>query len=510
MNMLNSLKHYEKMIISSKVYDIARYTALEYAPEFSSKLNNFVYFKREDTQPVYSFKIRGAYNKIAHLSHQEKKFGIVCCSAGNHAQGVAMSAAALNLDAKIVMPLATPEIKVRSVRQQGGKFATVVLHGKNYDEAALEAKRLEKVEKRTMILPFDDPHVIAGQATIGMEILQDTTGKPLDCIFVCCGGGGMLAGIATWVKSIRPSVKVIGVEAEDAAGMTESLRRDKVVELDSVGLFADGAAVKKIGTEAFRLCRRNVDEMITVSTDEICAAIKTGFYDTRVILEPAGALAIAGVEKYVEMHGVSGKTFAATLSGANTDFNRLRYVSERADYGETLVSVKIQEKPGAFHQLHEVMYANGATVTEFSYRYADKCSADVYMSFRTAIAVNRKNVLDHLQREYDMMDLTGNELATVHARHMSGGKSPKVCHELLYRFEFPDRKGALRRFLSALGSQWNISLFHYRNHGADVNRVLVGFQVPPNELSKFETFLNALQCYYVDETHNEVYKKFLC
>lgn len=502
--------NYRRMILESRVYDVAKQTPLQHAPSLSHELQNRVYFKREDLQPVFSFKIRGAYNKMASLSQEEKEAGVVCCSAGNHAQGVALSAYRLGVNATVVMPLATPEIKVNAVRHHGGEFVNIVLHGKSFDEAAAEAKRLVKQEKRTMVFPFDDPYVIAGQGTIGMEILQQTSGEQLDAIFVCCGGGGMLSGIAAWVKQIRPSVKVIGVEASDAAGMTASLAAGKRVELDHVGLFADGAAVKLIGAETFRVCNDAVDEMITVSTDEICAAIKRGFNDTRVILEPAGALAIAGVTQYAQRKGLTGCTFVALTSGANIDFARLRFVSERADSNESLISVKIDETPGAFRNLYHQLDKEGVRITEFSYRFSNAEKALIYMSFHSPTFDSAHAAITQLQTTgYDVMDLTQNELAKVHTRHLAGGKSRTVQNELLYRFEFPDRPGALKIFLDKLEGEWNISLFHYRNHGADVGRVLVGFQVPPQDQERFQSFLNQLAYAYHDESENETYKEFM-
>ncbi|KAJ0402759.1 hypothetical protein ATCC90586_007670 [Pythium insidiosum] len=509
--------NYRRMILEARVYDVARHTPLQHAPALSDVLQNRVYFKREDLQPVFSFKIRGAYNKMASLSDAQKRAGVVCCSAGNHAQGVALSAKRLGVSATIVMPLATPEIKVQSVRQHGGESVSIVLHGKTFDEAAAEAKRIEAEEQRTMILPFDDPYVIAGQGTIGLEILQQTSGEQLDAIFVCCGGGGMLAGIAAWVKQIRPSVKVIGVEAADAAGMTASLVAGQRIELDHVGLFADGAAVKLVGKETFRVCQQYVDEMVTVSTDEICAAIKHSFNDTRVILEPAGALAIAGLTQYAQRRGLTGCTFAAVTSGANIDFARLRFVSERADSRERLLSVQIDERPGSFRQLYHHLDRAGVRLTEFSYRFSDPKKALIYMSFQSPSPDGATRAIEQLQTNgYDVLDLSFNELAKVHMRHLVGGKRPAradgeedAAPERLYRFEFPDRPGALRTFLDQLQRDWNISLFHYRNHGADVGRVLVGFQVPRDDEQRFQTYLEQLACRYHDETDNAMYKELL-
>ncbi|DAZ98199.1 TPA: hypothetical protein N0F65_005331 [Lagenidium giganteum] len=502
--------NYRRMILESRVYDIARQTPLQHAPALSYELKNRVYFKREDLQPVFSFKIRGAYNKMASLTDEEKAQGVVCCSAGNHAQGVALSAKTLGVRATVVMPLATPEIKVQSVLQHGGDFVNIVLHGKSFDEAAAEAKRLEKQDNMVMILPFDDPYVIAGQGTIGMEVLQQTSGEQLDAVFVCCGGGGMLAGMAAWIKQIRPSVRVIGVEAADAAGMTASLAAGKRVELPHVGLFADGAAVKLVGEETYRVCAEYVDEMITVTTDEICAAIKSGFNDTRAILEPAGALGIAGVTQYATKKGLTGCTFVAVTSGANIDFARLRFVSERADSNERLISVEIDERPGAFRALHRHLDDAGVRITEFSYRHANDQKALIYMSFRSPSADQASAAIKQLTTSgYDVLDLSDNELAKVHTRYLAGGRSRTVTDELLYRFEFTDRPGALRNFLEQVQAQWNISLFHYRNHGADVGRIVVGFQVPQDTRDQFDAFLERVAHVHFEETSNAVYQEFM-
>ncbi|KAL3661443.1 hypothetical protein V7S43_013646 [Phytophthora oleae] len=515
--------NYRRMILESRVYDVAEQTPLQDAPALSHALQNRVLLKREDMQPVFSFKIRGAYNKMASLTAEEKAAGCVCCSAGNHAQGVALSASKLGVRAKIVMPLATPDIKVNAVRHHGGDFVDIVLHGKTFDDAAAEARRLVEEEKLTMILPFDDPYVIAGQGTIGMEILQQTSGsgEKLDAIFVASGGGGMLAGIAAWVKQIRPSVKVIGVEAADAAGMTVSLEAGHVVELDHVGLFADGAAVKKIGAETFRVCADTVDEMVTVSTDEICAAIKAGFNDTRTILEPAGVLSIAGMTQYAKTRGLSGCQFVAVTSGANIDFARLRFVSERADSHERLLAVEIDENPGAFLRLNRRLDAVGVRITEFSYRFADAQKARIHLSFHSPSAEHAAAAIRELQEEesplgfarggaYQVLDLSDNELAKVHTRYLAGGRARgDVQNERLYRFEFPDRPRALATFLEAVQSSWNISLFHYRNHGADVGRVLVGFQVPDEDHEHFQSFLNQLAYVFNEETDNEMYQEFM-
>ena len=465
--------------------------------------------KREDTQPVFSFKIRGAYNKMAHLSRTELASGVVACSAGNHAQGVAMSARMLGCRAIIVMPLATPSIKVNSVRVHGGPTVEVRLFGNNYDEAATEAKRLQVEENMAFVHPFDDPYVIAGQGTIGLEILKKCVSRPLDAIFVCCGGGGMLAGIAAYVKRVRPTVKVIGVEAADAAGMTASIKEGKVVTLPSVGLFADGAAVRTVGTETFRVCSTLVDEMIVVSTDEICSAIKLTYNDARVILEPAGALGVAGMKKYVETKDITGQTLVAITSGANMDFDRLRFVSERADGSERTLAVTIPEQPGSFRTLYKLIWPRN--VTEFSYRYESAGAAHIYISFQPVM--NIKNDFDGVMNSLNengfiCLDLSGNELAKTHVRHLAGGRS-EVPNERLFRFEFPESPGALQRFLMALDMDWNVSLFHYRNHGDDFGRVLVGIQVPEKCDKNLKAFLSTLGYRYTEETDNPVYPLFM-
>ena len=506
---------YLARILSSRVYDVAIETPLQKATNFSNSIQNRVTFKREDLQPVFSFKIRGAYNRIVHLEKEKLEKGIVACSAGNHAQGVALSASKLGIRAVIVMPLATPLIKVNAVRNFGGPSVVVKLHGASYDEASDEAKRLVREEGLTMIHPFNDPDVIAGQGTIGMEILKCFNGKNLDAIFICCGGGGMLAGIAAYVKSIRPKVKIIGVEAADAPSMYESLKAGHVVTLSQVGLFADGAAVKTVGDETFRLCSELVDDMVLVSTDEICQAIKTGFTDTRSILEPAGALGIAGAEKYSRLHNWTNKDIVCITSGANMDFDRLRFVSERADSTETLLAVRISEKPGSFKQLYDSICPRN--VTEFSYRFNNPKKADIIISYQcppgSVRGEDKKEVVNQIQNNgFEVVDLSDNEMAKAHARYLAGGRAPHVQHERLIRFTFPEVPAALKRFLSEISQGWNVTLFHYRNQGGDIARVLVGLQVPPNEQIEFELFLTRLiELGYTskDETSNPVYRKFL-
>lgn len=499
---------YLSKILNAKVYDVAVETELQHAKNLSALLDNNVYLKREDTQPVFSFKIRGAYNCMVHLSQEKLSRGIVACSAGNHAQGVALSARMLNCPAVIVMPVATPAIKVNSVRTHGGPTVEVCLFGNNYDEAAAEAKRLEQEKGMTMIHPFNDPDVIAGQGTMGMEILKEFVLRPLDVIFVCCGGGGMLAGIAAYVKSVRPNVRIIGVEAADAAGMTESMRQGEVVTLDSVGLFADGAAVKTVGDETFRLCNELVDEMITVKTDQICEAIKLSYNDARVVLEPAGALGVAGMKQYVNEHGLKGKTMVAITSGANMDFDRLRFVSERADESERTLAVTIPESPGSFRRLYDMIWPRN--VTEFSYRYESDKSATILISFQPVKDKSNDfdQVVENLREEkFNCLDLSDNSLAKTHIRHMAGGRSV-VGFERLFRFEFPEAPGALQRFLSSLDLSWNVSLFHYRNHGDDFGRVLVGIQMR-NNARCMKKFLDNLGYKYYEETNNPAYRTFL-
>ena len=510
--LLNSKEHvigYLSRILNARVYDAAVETDLQYAPNLSGHLKNTVFLKREDTQPIFSFKIRGAYNKMAHLSQEELSKGVVACSAGNHAQGVALSAKMLKCRAVIVMPLATPLIKVSSVRVHGGPTVEVRLFGNNYDEAAAEAKRLEVEEKLTSVHPFDDPLTIAGQGTVGMEILKECVSKPLDAIFVCCGGGGLLAGVAAYVKRVRPTVKVIGVEAEDAAGMTASLREGKVVSLDNAGLFADGAAVKTVGDETFRVCKALVDGMITVDTDEICSAIKMAYNDARVVLEPAGALGVAGMKKYVADNEISGQTLVAITSGANMDFDRLRFVSERADGSERTVACTIPEKPGTFRALYSLIWPRN--VTEFSYRFESEGEAHILLSFRPVASIENdfEAVMQSLKENgFSCLDLSHNELAKVHVRHLAGGRS-SVKNERLFRFHFPESPGALQRFLQSLEFDMNVSLFHYRNHGDDFGRVLVGIQVPEDSNGALQSFLDTLGYRYVEETDNPVYHIFL-
>ena len=456
---------------------------------------------------MFSFKIRGAYNRIALLSDEERENGIVCCSAGNHAQGVAYAAKTFGIDAKIVMPVPTPGIKVDGVQEFGGDYAQVILHGDTYDEAAAEAARLVREENRTLIHPFDDPATIAGQGTIGLELVKQMTGKPIDAVFCCVGGGGLLAGVASYMKRVRPEVDIIGVEAADAAAMTASLLAGHRVELDDVGLFADGAAVKLVGEETFRLAQNLVDEMVNVTTDEICAAIKQSFLETRTIMEPAGALGVAGCVKHILETGAKGKTFICITSGANMNFDRLRFVSENSDHSERLICVEIPERPGSFTQLHTLIAPRN--VTEFSYRYMEGQNASIIMSYQAPFNEDVAVVMEALKNHgFNAFDLSDNEMAKTHARYLAGGRA-KVSDERMIRFEFPERPGALKRFLASLGDQYNVSLFHYRNQGSDIGRVLAGIQVPDGEVEGFESFLETLGYKYTDETENRVYKQFL-
>ena len=498
---------YLEKILTAQVYDVAVETPLDPAPNLSARIGNSILFKREDMQPVFSFKLRGAYNKIAQLSPERLKRGVICASAGNHAQGVALSAAKVGCRAVIVMPTTTPMIKVQAVRNRGGE---VVLAGDSYDEAYAHALELEKAQKLTFVHPFDDPEVIAGQGTIGMEILRQHP-KPIYAVFCCVGGGGLISGVAAYIKRLRPETKIIGVEAVDADAMTQSLQTGKRVRLKQVGLFADGAAVKYVGEETFRLCQTYVDEMVLVDTDAICAAIKDVFEDTRAVLEPAGALAIAGAKAYAEKHRLKDKTLVAIASGANMNFDRLRFVAERAEVGEqreAVLAVTLPEKPGAYKKFLSLI--GSRHVTEFNYRFNDVSEAHVFVGVQVGSRAESLKLVGQLRKNgYATLDLTDDEMAKSHVRHLVGGHSPKVDHEILYRFEFPERPGALMNFLSQMSSGWNISLFHYRNHGADYGRVLVGMQVPPAEMRQFKEFLKNLGYAHWNETDNPAYKLFL-
>ena len=500
---------YLEKILNAQVYDVAVETPLELAANLSGRVGNPLWLKREDLQPVFSFKLRGAYNKIASLSPERLKRGVICASAGNHAQGVALSAQKIGCRAVIVMPTTTPAIKVDAVKKRGGE---AVLFGDSYDEAYAHARELEKAEKLTFVHPFDDPDVIAGQGTIGMEILRQHTRDrgAIHAVFCCVGGGGLIAGVAAYIKRLRPEIKVIGVEAVDADAMAQSLAKGERVKLDQVGLFADGAAVKLVGEETFRLCQQYVDEIVRVDTDALCAAIKDVFEDTRSILEPAGALAVAGAKEYARLHKLKGKNLVAVTSGANMNFDRLRFVAERAELGEqreAVFAVTLPEKPGSYRKF--VALIGKHSITEFNYRYHDAGEAHVFVGVQVAGRADAAKLAEQWRKHgYPTLDLSDDEMAKLHLRHLVGGHAG-VADELLYRFEFPERPGALMHFLNRMSSGWNISLFHYRNHGADTGRVLVGMQVPPAEQAKFQAFLRELGYRYWDETNNPAVKLFL-
>ena len=499
---------YIEKILKARVYDVAIESPLEAAARLSRRLGNEVLLKREDLQPVFSFKLRGAYNRIANLGAAAASRGVVCASAGNHAQGVALAARRRAIPAVIVMPETTPLIKVQAVIDLGGE---VLLHGDDYDTALERALTLARERNLVFVHPFDDPDVIAGQGTIAVEILRQSGGK-LDAIFVPVGGGGLLAGIAVYVKYLYPAVKVIGVEPRDAAGMYESLRAGHRVTLERVGIFADGVAVRRVGEETFALCRGTVDEIVLTDTDEICAAIQDVFEDTRSIVEPAGALAVAGLKQYAAREGWRGKRLVAVISGANMNFDRLRHVAERADFGggrEALLAVVIPEQPGSFLRFCEVL--GKRSVTEFNYRYAGPESAQIFVGLALSQGRAEKDVVSGQLRAagFSVTDMTDDEMAKLHVRYMVGGHARGLEHELLYRFEFPERPGALLRFLQAIGSRWNISLFHYRNHGSDYGRVLAGIQVPPGDRAEFLEHLRELHYAYVEETANPAYRMFL-
>jgi len=500
---------YIERILRSRVYDIARETPLDIAQRLSKRLGNRVLLKREDLQPVFSFKLRGAYNKIAGLSAEDQAKGVIAASAGNHAQGVAMSANKLGIRALIVMPKTTPEIKVDAVRSYG---ARAVLFGDSYDEAYEHSRQLASDKGMTFIHPFDDADVIAGQGTIGMEILRQHTGPP-DAIFIPVGGGGLIAGIGAYVKFVFPGVKIIGVEPEDAPTLQRALASNRRVVLKQVGIFADGVAVRQIGKESFRVAREVVDEVILVSTDEICAAIKDVFDDTRTVAEPAGALSVAGLKRYVEREGVKDQSLVAIESGANINFDRLRHVAERAELGEkreALLAVEIPEEPGSFLRFCRAL--GRRNITEFNYRYADRVNAHVFAGVELSEGEReREELVNHLQQKgYRVVDLTDNETAKLHIRYMVGGHSPSLQDESLYRFQFPERPGALLSFLSELGRRWNISLFHYRNHGAAYGRVLMGIQISIKEKQEFRRFLSELGYSFEEETDNIAYRLFAC
>ena len=503
---------YLKKILTSRVYDVAIETPLELAPILSARTGNKIYFKREDMQSVFSFKLRGAYNKMAHLSPAQRKHGVICASAGNHAQGVALSAKKLGCRAVIVMPTTTPAVKIDAVKARGGE---VVLFGESYSDAYAHALTLEKKQKLSFVHPFDDPDVIAGQGTIAMEIVRQHSG-PIHAIFVAIGGGGLIAGVAAYIKAVRPDIKIIGVQTTDSDAMARSLKAGRRVTLTDVGLFSDGTAVKQVGEETFRLARQYVDDIILVDTDAVCTAIKDVFTDTRSILEPAGALAVAGAKAYIERaaktkHPIKNQSLIAIACGANMNFDRLRFVAERAEVGEAheaIFAVTIPEERGSFRRFCQLVGARA--VTEFNYRISDQKKAHVFVGLQVASRDEPSTISKQFEKQgFNTIDLTQDELAKVHIRHLVGGKSALADNELLYRFEFPERPGALMRFLDSLAPNWNISLFQYRSEGGDVGRVLVGLQVPKKEMKSFRDFLATLGYRYWDETDHPAYQLFL-
>ncbi len=499
---------YLQRIRAARVYDVASATPLELASKLSERLGNRILLKREDLQPVFSFKLRGAYNKLTTLPEQTLQAGIICSSAGNHAQGVALAAKRKEIRAVIVMPVTTPSIKVEAVKSLGGE---VILHGDTYDDAYAHARQLEKEQQLTFIHPFDDPNVIAGQGTIGMEILEQTN-TMISAVFVPVGGGGLISGIAAYIKAVDPGIQVIGVEPDDSAAMRESLAAGKPVVLDHVGIFADGVAVRRVGDETFRLCRELVDDIVTVDTDQICAGIRDIFEDTRSIVEPAGALAVAGAKKYLADSGIQNETFVAINSGANVNFDRLRHIAERAAVGEQremLLAVEIPEQKGSFRNFCEAI--GRRSITEFNYRYSNSSKAHIFVGVELHHGyAERQELIDKLSSlGYPLEDLSDNEVAKLHIRHMVGGPATGIENERLFRFEFPERPGALLDFLQAVGTDWNISLFHYRNHGSDYGRILAGIQVPPQEADELESHLSKLGYAHWEESDNPAYAMFL-
>lgn len=501
------LEQYVKMILNARVYEAAIETPLDSARILSERFNNHILLKREDLQPVFSFKIRGAYNKMAHLSVEQKAKGVIAASAGNHAQGLAESAKRMGVKATIVMPRTTPAIKVESVRARGAK---VILHGDAFDEAFVHSQKLVAEQDLTYVHPFDDPYTIAGQGTVAVEILNKVR-DPLHAVFIPVGGGGLIAGMAAYIKYLRPDTRVIGVEYEESACLQQALKDKARTILPYVGIFADGVAVAQIGENTWEICKDHVDEVITCNADEICAAIKDVFDDTRTVAEPAGALAIAGMKKYVEREQITGQTLVAVASGANMNFDRLRYVAERAEVGEkreVILAVTIPEQPGSFLKFCSLI--GKRAITEFNYRYSDTLSANIFVGLKITEPAERALLLELLSAEgYPVVDLTDNEMAKAHVRHLVGGRVASVADERVYRFEFPERPGALLKFLKQLGKGWNISLFHYRNHGAAYGRVLVGLQVPNSEQNQIQAKLEAIGYQFWDESDNPSYDLFL-
>ncbi len=501
------MQSYLKRILSARVYDVAIESPLEAAPSLSARIGNNVLLKREDMQPVFSFKLRGAYNKMAQLTPAQLKRGVITASAGNHAQGVALSAQKLGCKAVIVVPTTTPQIKLQAIASRGAK---VVLHGDSYSDAYAHALELGQKQKLTFVHPYDDPDVIAGQGTIGMEILRQYN-QAIHAIFVPIGGGGLISGVAAYVKQVRPEIKIIGVQPADSDAMYQSLKTRRRVTLAHVGLFADGVAVKQVGLETFRLCRELVDEVVLVDTDAICAAIKDVFEDTRSILEPAGALAIAGAKLVAARDQLKGKTLVAIASGANMNFDRLRFVAERAEIGEkreAILAVSIPETPGSFRKFCALL--GNRNITEFNYRYADSKEAHVFVGVQVKDQSEISKLVTTLKKnKLNTQNFTDNEMAKLHVRHLVGGHAPSLKDEIMFRFEFPERPGALMNFLNSMNHSWNISLFHYRNHGADYGRVLVGMQVPHHDKKALRAFLDKLGYRYWDESDNPAYRLFL-
>ncbi len=502
-----TIDEYITLIDEASVYDVASETPLELASNLSARLGNRILMKREDLQPVFSFKIRGAYNKIAKLPQDALDAGVICSSAGNHAQGVALAAQRKNARAVIVMPVTTPTIKINAVRSLGGE---VILHGDTYDDAYARARELEQEQGLTFIHPFDDPAVIAGQGTIGRELINQLE-EDVQAVFVPIGGGGLIAGIAAYVKGKRPDIRIIGVEPEDSAAMQKSLAAGEPVTLDHVGIFADGVAVRRVGDDTFRICQQLVDEIVTVDTDQICAAIRDIFEDTRSIVEPAGALAVAGAKRYIAANDLENEAFVVINCGANVNFDRLRHIAERAAVGEQremLLGVEIPEKPGSFRKFCEALGRRG--ITEFNYRYSDSRKAHIFVGVELRRgAEEHAELIENLTRlGFPLVDLSDNEMAKLHVRHMVGGAA-RIENERLFRFEFPERPGALLDFLKAIGTDWNISLFHYRNHGSDYGRILAGIQVPDEESDDLEAHLADLGYSYSEESDNPAYTMFL-
>jgi threonine dehydratase len=498
---------YLQKILTAKVYDVAIESPLDLMPTLSRRIGNRVLLKREDQQPVFSFKLRGAYNKMAQLSVAERARGVITASAGNHAQGVALAAQRLSCKATIVMPITTPKIKIQAVETRGAK---VVLHGDSFSDAYAHALKLQKAQRATFVHPYDDPDVIAGQGTIAVEILRQLQ-APIDAIFVAIGGGGLISGIASYVKRVRPEIKVIGVQPVDSDAMARSIAAGRRIKLEHVGLFADGVAVREVGKETFRICRELVDDIVLVDTDAICAALKDVFEDTRSILEPAGALSVAGLKLWCDRHRFRNRTLVGIACGANMNFDRLRFVAEQAELGEereAILAVTIPERPGSFRQFCALL--GKRNVTEFNYRYADSKIAHLFVGIEVSDRHETAELLRAMhKRRIEAYDLSNNEMAKVHVRHLVGGHAPAAENEILYRFEFPERPGALMKFLNSMSRGWNISLFHYRNHGADYGRVLVGMQVPPSDKAEFREFLDRLGYPSVEETSNPAYRMFL-